>query len=144
MPPWPPGAISPLPTPSGAGVFSLLFTDLPVQPGDRGGGLFDAFGRLIGPNTWTHVGPNGPEGISLSCNILRSIAAAVRERGDVVEEISKLSEPGRHSPSRLFSCLRGLCPLPVAEVNSGPFTPGLGAPTPKRLRCRPNNGQPLR
>ena len=44
------------------------------------------------------------------------------------------SESGRHSPSSLFSCLRGLRPLPVPEVNSGTFTPGFGAPTPKRLR----------
>ena len=28
----------------------------------------------------------------------------------------------------------GLRPLPVPEVNSGTFTPGFGAPTPKRLR----------
>src|SRR6185312_11651305 len=54
------------------------------------------------------------------------------------------SESGRHSPSSLFPCLRGLRPLPVPEVNSGTFTPGFGAPTPKRLRGRPKNGQPLR
>ena len=44
------------------------------------------------------------------------------------------SESGRHSPSSLFSCHRGLRPLPVPEVNSGTFTPGFGAPTPKLLR----------
>ena len=44
------------------------------------------------------------------------------------------SESGRHSPSSLFPCLRGLCPLPLPEVNSGTFTPGFGAPTPKLLR----------
>ena len=44
------------------------------------------------------------------------------------------SESGRHSPSSLFPCHRGLCPLPVPEVNSGTFTPGFGAPTPKLLR----------
>ena len=51
-----------------------------------------------------------------------------------VQFCSALSESGRHSPSSLFSCLRGLRPLPVPEVNSGTFTPGFGAPTPKRLK----------
>src|SRR4051812_731681 len=47
----------------------------------------------------------------------------------------RLSEAGRHSPPSLFPCLRGLRPLPVPIVNSGTFTPGFGAPTPKRLRA---------
>ncbi|MCZ6785915.1 MAG: serine protease [Planctomycetota bacterium] len=35
-----------------AGVYSLLYTNLPLQPGDSGTGLFDRRGRLIGLNTW--------------------------------------------------------------------------------------------
>src|SRR4051812_2234017 len=41
-----------------------------------------------------------------------------------------LSEAGRHSPPSLFSCLRGLRPLPVPIVNSGTFTPVSG-PQPR-------------
>ncbi len=35
-----------------AGRFSLVLTDLPLQPGDSGSGLFDSQNRLIGLNTW--------------------------------------------------------------------------------------------
>jgi S1-C subfamily serine protease len=61
-----------------AGPFSLLFTDLPVQHGDSGSGLFDSFGRLVGLNTWTRNGADGPQGISLPSSTMRAIAAAVK------------------------------------------------------------------
>jgi S1-C subfamily serine protease len=83
-----------------AGAFSLLFTDLPVQPGDSGSGLFDAFGRLIGLNTWTRVGPGGPQGISLPSDTMRAIADAV-DRG----EIDRLDQTLQH---RAEHPLRGL------------------------------------
>lgn len=62
-----------------AGRYSLLFTDLPVQPGDSGSGLFDARGRLIGLNTWTHYGPLGPQGISLPAEAMAEVARAMPE-----------------------------------------------------------------
>lgn len=60
-----------------AGRYSLLFTDLPVQPGDSGSGLFDARGRLIGLNTWTQYGPLGPQGISLPAEAMAEVARAM-------------------------------------------------------------------
>jgi S1-C subfamily serine protease len=57
-----------------AGRFSLLFTDLPVQPGDSGRGLYDARGRLIGLNTWSRSGPLGPQGISLPSEAMAEVA----------------------------------------------------------------------
>jgi len=50
---------------SPAGTYDLLFTDLPVIPGDSGSGLFDGEGRLVGLNTWTRLGEGGAHGISL-------------------------------------------------------------------------------
>jgi S1-C subfamily serine protease len=60
-----------------AGEYSLLFTDLPVQPGDSGSGLFDRQGRLVGLNTWTRMGAGAPQGISLPSEAMRAIARAV-------------------------------------------------------------------
>jgi S1-C subfamily serine protease len=57
-----------------AGRYSLLFTDLPVQPGDSGSGLYDARGRLIGLNTWTKTGPLGPQGISLPSEAMAEVS----------------------------------------------------------------------
>jgi hypothetical protein len=61
-----------------AGEFSLVFTDLPLQQGDSGSGLFDATGRLVGINTWQVLRLGGreaavPRGISLPSNVLREI-----------------------------------------------------------------------
>ena len=55
------------------GEFSLLFTDLPVQPGDSGSGLYDDSGRLIGINTWSKLEPDGPIGISLPSDTMQAI-----------------------------------------------------------------------
>ncbi|WP_428267185.1 S1 family peptidase [Haliangium sp.] len=56
-----------------AGSYALLYTDLPVQPGDSGSGLFDGAGRLIGLNTWTRINQDGPRGISLPSETLRAL-----------------------------------------------------------------------
>jgi S1-C subfamily serine protease len=56
-----------------AGRFSLVVTDLPVQPGDSGSGLFDAQHRLVGVNTWRAVDESGPAGISLPSETIRAI-----------------------------------------------------------------------
>ena len=56
-----------------AGEYSLIYTSLPVQPGDSGTGLFDSLGRLVGLNTWTHIEEGGPKGISLPSNTMERI-----------------------------------------------------------------------
>ncbi|GMR22724.1 MAG: hypothetical protein BMS9Abin37_1092 [Acidobacteriota bacterium] len=56
-----------------AGDYSLIYTSLPVQPGDSGTGLFDSLGRLIGLNTWTQIEEGGPKGISLPSNTMERI-----------------------------------------------------------------------
>ncbi|MFQ5844004.1 MAG: serine protease [Planctomycetota bacterium] len=59
---------------SPAGEYSLLYTDLPVQPGDSGSGLYDSAGRLIGLNTWMTYGEDErPQGISLPSNAMGRI-----------------------------------------------------------------------
>ena len=60
-----------------AGTYGLLYTDLPVQKGDSGSGLFDSRGMLIGLNTWTRIGDSAPHGISLPSEAMRAIAATV-------------------------------------------------------------------
>jgi S1-C subfamily serine protease len=62
-----------------AGRFNLLFTNLPVRPGDSGSGLFDARGRLIGLNTWWRNDPTEPQGISLPAEALAEIARVMQE-----------------------------------------------------------------
>ncbi len=62
-----------------AGPYSLLFTTLPVQPGDSGSGLFDENGLLIGLNTWARFGLGGPRGISLPSETLRALVTAIGE-----------------------------------------------------------------
>jgi len=71
-----------------AGEFSLLFTDLPVQQGDSGSGLFDATGALVGLNTWTRADPTGPKGISLPAEVMHAMVDAVRtdRLGDLATE----------------------------------------------------------
>ena len=56
-----------------AGEYSLIYTSLPVQPGDSGTGLFDSLGRLVGLNTWTQIEEGGPRGISLPSNTMERI-----------------------------------------------------------------------
>jgi S1-C subfamily serine protease len=65
-----------------AGRFSLMITSLPVVPGDSGSGLFDAQYRLVGLNTWRALGTNGPAGISLPSETIRTILDLI-ERGEL-------------------------------------------------------------
>lgn len=63
-----------------AGLVSLVYTTLPVQPGDSGSGLFDEAGRLVGINTWTRMAPGmAPQGISLPSETMRTIVGAIQE-----------------------------------------------------------------
>ena len=62
-----------------AGTYDLLFTDLPVIPGDSGSGLYDARGQLVGLNTWTLFGEDGPHGISLPSEAMRVLVAAIHD-----------------------------------------------------------------
>jgi S1-C subfamily serine protease len=61
-----------------AGDYSLLFTDLPVQPGDSGSGLFDAAGAIVGLNTWAGLTPGAPRGISLPAEVMRQMVDSIR------------------------------------------------------------------
>lgn len=63
-----------------AGTYDLLYTSLPVTFGDSGSGLFDARGQLVGINTWTRLGPEASQGISLPSETMRALVAAI-ERG---------------------------------------------------------------
>jgi S1-C subfamily serine protease len=65
-----------------AGTYSLLHTDLPVQPGDSGSGLFDSDGQLIGLNTWVKASEEGPVGISLPSEVMLALSDLI-ERGDL-------------------------------------------------------------
>lgn len=66
-----------------AGTYDLLYTDLPVVPGDSGSGLFDARGQLVGLNTWTRTGAGGAaEGISLPSEAMRELVRAI-ERNEL-------------------------------------------------------------
>ena len=62
-----------------AGDYSLLYTTLPVQPGDSGSGLFDAELRLIGLNTWRWGSDAAPEGIGLPSEAMGAIHRAIEE-----------------------------------------------------------------
>ena len=61
-----------------AGTFALVFTDLPVQPGDSGSALLDARGELVGLNTWNRSTESGTQGISLPSEVMREIVDALR------------------------------------------------------------------
>jgi S1-C subfamily serine protease len=65
-----------------AGRFSLVITDLPVEPGDSGSGLFDAQHRLVGFNTWKSWDGDGPAGISLPSETIRAILDLI-DRGEL-------------------------------------------------------------
>lgn len=60
-----------------AGPYSLIYVDLPVQPGDSGSGLFLAAGPLIGLTTWRGEGSGGPVAIGLPSDAARGILEAL-------------------------------------------------------------------
>jgi len=71
--------------PTPVGTFSLLYTDLPAEPGDSGTGLFDGRGRLVGINTWARFdadfrGLPVPKGISLPARVLGEITDLIASR----------------------------------------------------------------
>jgi S1-C subfamily serine protease len=61
-----------------AGTYDLLYTDLPVIPGDSGSGLYDARGQLVGLNTWTRAGDGPAQGISLPSETMRVLVDAIQ------------------------------------------------------------------
>ena len=65
-----------------------MITDLPLQPGDSGSGLFDSENRLIGLNTWIERNDRSSLGISLPSDTMARITDLI-ERGDV----SALEQP---------------------------------------------------
>jgi len=80
-----------------AGDYSLIYTSLPVQPGDSGTGLFDSLGRLVGLNTWTQIEEGGPKGISLPSNTMERIVEMMDHN-----ELLNMDGPNRlNRPDRL-------------------------------------------
>jgi S1-C subfamily serine protease len=81
-----------------AGPYSLLYTSLPVQPGDSGSGLFDSRGMLIGLNTWARFEVGGSRGISLPSETLQALVDAVRDNRlhDLDTILPALPEQVRH------------------------------------------------
>jgi S1-C subfamily serine protease len=72
-----------------AGRYELLYTDLPVIPGDSGSGLYDSRGQLVGLNTWTRLGDDGAHGISLPAEVMRTLRQAIDEL-DVLAEVDEV------------------------------------------------------
>lgn len=75
-----------------AGEYSLLYTDLPVQPGDSGSGLFDKSGRLVGLNTWLQQGGGESQGIGLPSETMVAILDLI-ERNEL-EKLDRLLPGG--------------------------------------------------
>lgn len=65
-------------TPADRDAIDLLYTDLPVIPGDSGSGLYDARGELVGLNTWSERSAASPRGISLPAEAMRAIVDVMR------------------------------------------------------------------
>jgi RNA polymerase subunit RPABC4/transcription elongation factor Spt4 len=61
-----------------AGDFSLFLTDLPVQPGDSGTGLFDSRGHLIGLNFYMRSDRGKPQVISLPAETMERVMHLIR------------------------------------------------------------------
>lgn len=74
-----------------AGDYSVIYVDLPVQPGDSGSGLINDAGELVGINTWTRLG-NAPRGISLEAETMRAIIDAIDD--GTLDQLRDL--PGTH------------------------------------------------
>jgi S1-C subfamily serine protease len=74
-----------------AGSYDLLYTDLLVIPGDSGSGLYDARGQLIGLNTWTLIGNEGSQGISLPSETMRVLVDAIH--GGTLDKLDEAVAP---------------------------------------------------
>ncbi len=68
-----------------AGTYALIYTDLPLQPGDSGTGLYDADGRLMGVSTWAGVEATGPVGIGLPPEALAGLLDATSAAAPAVQ-----------------------------------------------------------
>jgi len=75
-----------------AGTYDLLFTDLPVQHGDSGSGLYDARGQLVGLNTWTKIGDGAAQGISLPSETMRALVDAIHH--NALDKLEEAASPG--------------------------------------------------
>jgi S1-C subfamily serine protease len=73
-----------------AGLYDLLYTDLPATSGDSGSGLYDARGQLVGLNTGARVGDKPAEGITLPSETMRVLIDAIRNGnlGNLDEAVS--------------------------------------------------------
>jgi S1-C subfamily serine protease len=63
--------------------FQVLRTNMPLQPGNSGGGLYDAAGRLIGINSMGGSGgdPRFPGGLGLSTTLSSLLDLAPQQLG---------------------------------------------------------------
>ncbi len=74
-----------------AGAYDLLYTDLPVVPGDSGSGLYDERGQLVGLNTWTQLAEGSAHGISLPSETMRVLVDSIQH--DSLDQIDEPAPP---------------------------------------------------
>lgn len=70
-----------------AGDYSLFLTDLPVQPGDSGTGLFDSRGHLVGLNFYLRSDNGKPQVISLPAETMDRVMHLIRD--DALERLDR-------------------------------------------------------
>jgi S1-C subfamily serine protease len=70
-----------------AGDYSLFLTDLPVQPGDSGTGLFDSRGHLVGLNFYLRSDDGKPQVISLPAETMERVMHLIRD--DALERLDR-------------------------------------------------------
>ena len=70
-----------------AGDYSLFLTNLPVQPGDSGTGLFDSRGHLVGLNFYLRSDNGKPQVISLPAETMDRVMHLIRD--DALERLDR-------------------------------------------------------
>jgi len=70
-----------------AGDYSLFLTNLPVQPGDSGTGLFDSRGHLVGLNFYLRTDNGKPQVISLPAETMDRVMHLIRD--DALERLDR-------------------------------------------------------
>jgi S1-C subfamily serine protease len=70
-----------------AGEYSLFLTDLHVQPGDSGTGLFDSRGHLVGLNFYLRSDDGKPQVISLPAETMDRVMHLIRD--DALERLDR-------------------------------------------------------
>ncbi|MHC4133511.1 MAG: S1 family peptidase [Planctomycetota bacterium] len=70
-----------------AGAYSLFLTNLPVQPGDSGTGLFDSRGHLVGLNFYLRSDNGKPQVISLPAETMERVMHLIRD--DALERLDR-------------------------------------------------------